>query len=369
MKAMRKMHVIAFMLCMAGANARAEPIDLIGTRIDLPFDYTLLQTENGRSAGSGTVATQRKLLEVRDGDGKVHKIAVAVVYIAPERVSNHAMEEAIDKSAIEAAAKPGVREAADFRIDGFPFHFIDGTFEDRSYSQRMGINGVVNGAVYRLAVLASDRSPLTRELAERLKAVHLDYAALLKLKPDFEEEARMAVLDDTLDTPLNRLRLGKGTQARLTFSYLQSDADGVAVFRTRSFGLFKAGFWTLQSLGLNISCGRADAIEAADRGDFLQMNSERNDEDKRERYTDVSAPQATTMLGLPARMASAHGGKVAPLRRTLVRRWQVEHDGSVFRIGIERLNGSPVEQSLVEQLQDAKPMCQLGLQFGARPAT
>jgi hypothetical protein len=35
----------------------------------------------------------------------------------------------------------------------------------------------------------------------------------------------------------------------------------------------------------------------------------------------------------------------------------------VYQAEIERINGSPVEKKLLQQLEEAEPMCQLGLQF------
>ncbi len=354
-------------LCLCAPFAQAKTAEALGVRIDLPFEYTLLRKEEGRSMGRTLSVSQRHELEVSDATGKKQKVMLVAVYIAPERISNASMEAAADKDATEAAGKPGVRQSSTFKNDGFPFHFIDGPIENKSYPQRMSISGVVNGALYRFAVLAPDTSLLTSELAQRIKAIDLDYADLLKVKSGFEEEARLAVQDNQLDTPLSRLQLDKGTQARLSYSYLSTDGSGAPVARMRNFSLFKAGFWALQSLQLSIGCGREKGLGGEhDIRDFLLMTSEREEQDKSERYTQVSMPEATTMLGLPAETTTAKGPKVNALRSTGVHRWLVRHDGDFFQIGIERLNGSPVEKLLMTQLQSAAPMCQLGLQFGAR---
>lgn len=355
-------------LCLGALPLHAKPVTAVGARIDLPFEYTLLRTEDGRSAGRMVSATQRQELEVDAAGGK-QKIVLVAVYVAPDRITNRLMEEMADKDASEAALKPGVRDSGDFKIDGFRFHFIDGPVENEKYPEHMAISGVVNGALYRIAVLAPDQRLLTPELALRLKAIRLDYAGLLKIKADFEEEARMAVQDNALDTPLNRLMLDKNTQARLLSSYLETGADGAPLFRSRTFGLFKAGMWTLQSLSLFIGCGREDSFEdEKEIRSFLLMTSEGEEEDKEDRYTQVTSPAPATMLGLRAETASAKGARVNAMRSTEVRRWQLRNEGNIFNIGIERLNGSPVEKLVVGQLESASPMCQLQLQFGSRPA-
>jgi hypothetical protein len=355
-------------LCLCVLPLHAKPVTAVGAQIDLPFEYTLLRTEDGRSAGRMVSATQRQELEVRDAAGGKQKIVLVAVYVAPDHITNHLMEEVADKDASEAALKPGVRGSGDFKIDGFRFHFIDGPIKNEEYPQHMAISGVVNGALYRIAVLASDQRLLTPELALRMKAIRLDYAGLLKIKADFEEEARMAVQDNALDTPLSRLMLDKGTQARLSSSYLKTGGDGVPLFRSRTFGLFKAGMWTLQSLSLFIGCGREDSFEdEKEIRSFLLMTGEGEEEDKEDRYTQITSPTSATMLGLRAETATAKGGKVNAMRSTVVRRWLARNEGNVFNIGIERLNGSPVEKLVVGQLESAPPMCQLQLQFGSRP--
>jgi hypothetical protein len=127
--------------------------------------------------------------------------------------------------------------------------------------------------------------------------------------------------------------------------------------------------WTLQSVSLFIGCGRADSFEdEKEIRSFLLMTSEGEEEDKEDRYTQITSPAPAMMLGLRAETATAKGARVNAMRSTEVRRWLLRNEGNVFNIGIERLNGSPVEKLVVGQLESASPMCQLQLQFGSRPA-
>ena len=368
---MRGRHAwIACLVAAWASAAHAETPALFGVGFDPGFEYTVRKVEDRRS-GPGTISvTQLHHVEVADpAGGAPRKLMMGVVYVAPQGASNTAMQEAFDDSTSELVAKPGTRDTARFEVDGFPFHFIDGPLQDGDFPERMSIGGVVNGALLRLSVMTADTALLTPELAQRLKAVKLDYAALLRAKADFEAESRLAVREQLLDTPLSRIETGRGVQSRLAASYLQTDGEGQPLFRSRSFALFKAGFWTLQGLSLMVGCGDRSAFDEKETDAFLTMKARLRDEDADDRPTNLSPPQPSTLAGLPARLVTAKGGKINPMRRTDVSRWQAEQDGRIYQMEIERSNGSPVEKDLIRQLQSASPMCQLGLQFGARPAT
>lgn len=349
--------------------AHAGKADLFGVAFELPFEHSVRKIEDHRGGGGTISVRQWYHVDVPDPAGGTPREAMlGVIYLAPQGASNSAIQEAFDENASEASSKPGTRDTARFDIDDFSFHFIDGPLEHGDYPQRMSIGGVVNGAVLRLSVLAHDASLLTPELAERLKATTLKYAELLRAKADFEAESRLAVRDNALDTPLSRIELGRTVQARLAGSYLQTDGEGRPLYRSRTFGLFKSGFWTLQGLSLSVGCGERAAFDQEGPEGFLTMEARLRDEDG-DRPVNLSPPQPSTLAGLEARLITAKGGKVNPMRRTDISRWLAETDGNVYQVEIERLNGSPVEKELIRQLQSADPMCQLGLQFGARSGT
>ena len=363
----------AWIACLTAAwatVAHAQKPDLFGVAFEPPFDYTVRKVEE-RRIGTGMISvTQWQHVEVADpAGGPPRKLMLGVVYVAPQGVSNTAMQESFDESTAELVAKPGVRDTARLEIDGFPFHFIDSPLQEGDYPERMSIGGVVNGAMLRLSVQAKDTALLTPELAQRLKAVRLDYAGLLRAKADFEAESRLAVREHLIDTPLSRIESGRGVQARLAGSYLQVDGSGRPSFRSRSFALFKAGFWTMQGLSLTVGCGERAALDEEGVDAYLSMKTRLRDEDEDDRPTDLSPVQPSTLAGLPARLVTAKGGKINPMRRTDISRWQAELDGKIYQVEIERFNGSPVEKDLVRQLQSASPMCQFGLQFGSRTGT
>jgi len=358
---------IACLLAAWASAAHAEKPRLFGVVFEPGFDYTVRRVEDRRSGTGAIAVTQWQHIEVADpAGGEPRELTLGVVYVAPQGVSNTSMQEAFDESTSEMAAKPGTRDTARIEIDGFPFHFIDGPLQEGDYPERMSVGGVVNGAMLRVSVMAKDTALLTPDLAERLKAMKLDYAGLMRAKADFEAESQLAVREHLLDTPLSRIETGRGVQSRLTASYLQVDGHGQPVFRSRSFALFKAGFWTLQGLSLTVGCGGLAAFDGKDPDAFLTMEARLRDEDEDDRPTGLSPPQPSTLAGLPARLVTAKGGKINAMRRTDVSRWQAERDGNVYQMEIERFNGSPVEKDLIRQLQSASPMCQLGLQFGGR---
>lgn len=358
--------IAALLFGWTGVVHASKP-DLFGVELDLPFEYTLRKVEDRRSGGGTISVDQRHFIEVVHPEGgEPQELLVVVTYVALEGVSNSAMQQAFDDEVSKAASNPATRSTASLGIDDFPFQFIDGAVEQGDYPERMSIGGIVNGALVRVSVLAKDASLLVPELAVRLKSVKLGYAELLRAKADFEAEARIAVLENELDSPLSRVQLGRGVQARLVASYLQTDATGQPVFRSRSFGLFKAGFWTLQGLSLNVGCGDVTAFGEDGPEGFLTLESRLRNEDADERPVNISLPQPSTLAGLQARMVTAKGGKINPMRRTDISRWQAEDGGVIYHMEIERMNGSPVEKELIRQLQSAIPMCQLGLQFGDR---
>ncbi len=345
----------------------AQKPALFGVDLEVPFEYTVRKVEDRRGGASTISVTQWQHIQVADPAGDApRELMLGVSYVAPQGASNAAVQEAFDENAAESASKPGTRDSARVEIDGFPFHFIDGPLETGDYRERMSIAGVVNGAILRLSVLAKNATLLTPELAGQLKAMRLDYAGLLRAKADFEAESRLAVQENLLDTPLSRVELGRGVQARLTASYLQTDAEGRPLFRSRGFALFKAGFWTMQGLALSIGCGERAAFDEEGPGEFLSMAARLRDENEDDRPVNLSPPQPSTLAGLAAELVTAKGGKINPMRRTDISRWMAEHDGMVYQMEIERFNGSPVEKELIRQLQSAASMCQLGLQFGGR---
>lgn len=355
--------LLVLALCLLPGLGRAENARIMGASIELPFDYTLVGTQDASRNDMLFSATQWKRIEVTDKDGTKHRMQLVATYSASGRLSNTAMEEAAEKASLEQAAKPGVRSSTSLKVDGFPFHFIEGPAENKRYPQRMTMSGVINGALYQISVMGADGSLLNEELAKRLKAISIDYAQLLKLRPAFEEEAKAAVADGVLDTPLNRIRLDDSTRARLSSSVLMTDAAGTPVYRVRGFALFKAGFWTMQSMVVYVGCGSEEAYSRVDDGNFLAMND--GDDEDDEHYVDVSAPEDAILAGLPARTATARGSKAIGLRRTSIRRWEAKKDGVLYQAGLVRLNGSPIEKLIGTQLAAGPAICQLGLNYGA----
>ncbi|WP_345450207.1 hypothetical protein [Pseudoluteimonas lycopersici] len=352
------------MLCLLPGLVRAENTRVMGTSIDLPFEYALVGTEDSSSNNALFSAVQWKRIEVTDKDGTKHRLQLVASYTSSDRLSNTAMEDVAEKASVEQAAKPGVRSSTSLEVDGFPFHFIEGPADNKQYPQRMSMSGVINGALYQFSIMAGDQGLLTEELAKRVKAISIDYAQLLKLRPAFEEESKAAVVDGVLDTPLNRIRLDASTRARLSSSVRMTDAAGTPVFRVRGFSLFKAGFWTMQNLMVYVGCGSEEAYSRVNEGNFLAMNDGGDDEDD-EHYVDVSVPESAILAGLPARTATARGGKAIGLRRTSIRRWEAKKDGTLYQAGLIRLNGSPIEKLIGTQLETGPATCQLGLNYGA----
>ncbi len=358
------MAVLAFSLFACGTVTAAQ-IELIGARMDIPSEYRVVQKEELRRHGRSFTARQQQKIQVTDAQGQPHDLLVVANYFSMPNIDNAVMEDIVRKGVDETAAKPG-NSVSPQRLDGFDFHFIEGPLDaEKTYKHRMMLTGVLNGASYVISILAKEDGVLSPAIANSLKNAKLDYAGMLRLKPAFEDEAKVAVQGNMLDTPLNRLALDSKTQARLISSYLRSDASGEVTHRVRGFGLFKAGFWTLQNLSVAVGCGSAASQDGDPHRDFITMKDGLEEEDADERVAQVSAPAAATLATLAAETATAKGSKVNAYKRSDIRRWSAVHAGQVFQVDVARVNGSPVEKMLIDQLRKAEPRCQSGLQFGA----
>lgn len=356
---------IAACAALAGAwlvagGAQAAPIELLGTRLELPFGYQVQHVRESFSQGYGLRAERIYELLVTDGEAKGGTVQVDASYYSPDRIDAGVVQGWLRADAEKAAADKDNRAVQPLQIDGFGFTFVDGALKSGDYPQRMLVNGAVNGAVYRVGVYAKDTKPLSPALAASLKALRIDYPALLRVRSDFDTEATASVSPAGMVTPLGLLSLPHGVSARLSSSFVERDGNGKPGFRRRNFSLHKTGFWTIQNLVLSVSCGDEQPDAYAN---FIGMTSEQKDEDEKDRWTNVTPTQPARLAGLPAETATASGGQIG-IRHTDVTRWAAHAGGRFYGVQIERLNGSPIETSLGKQLATAKPECLVGQPFG-----
>lgn len=343
-------------------DAGAANLKLLGTQVELPFDYKVVSHSEGFESNYGLRSYDSYELEVAGGDAKGKKLIVGTEYYAPSRIEAGVVQNWVRGEAEKAAAKPDNRSVQPLEIDGFGFNFIDGPVDSKDYPQRMGLVGAINGASFRVSVWAADATPLSPQLAAALKAVKVDYASLLKLKGRFEDEGKGATGEGWMETPLGRLQLGSGVSSSLISSMSKRDGDGKPVFRRRSFGLHKTGFWTIQNLALSVSCGKDDPKEF---DDYLQMTAQQQDKDVKDRFTNVSMPIPALFASVQGQAATADGPLINGVRHSAVIRWGSRQNGSMFLAQVERLNGSPIETALATQLSAAAPQCRSDLPFGA----
>jgi hypothetical protein len=354
---------LSFLLLLASPLAWAKPLEILGARVDLPFDYQVVDTTEHIQSSYGLSTSQVFEIQVNSGDAKGQTLVVDALYYSPSNLDAGAMQSFLRSEAEKAAVEPGVRSVLPIQIDGFGFNFVDGPIKSKKYPQRMAMAGVVNGAAYTLKIGASDVRAMSPQLAERMKAMHLDYASLLKARSRFDEEARQASKNHVLESPIGSLQLDSDVSARLVDSFVKRNATGNPVFRRRSFGLYKTGFWTIQNLLIAAGCGKQDTVDLDSYGKFVHMTEEQANEDVKKRYTDVVGPVPGTLLGLTAETSTATGPQINPMRHTGVHRWAAKQDDTMYMVSIERLNGSPVENALVKQFSADKPVCRLDLPF------
>jgi len=343
-------------------DAAAGTLKLLGTQVDLPFDYKVLTHTEGFESNYGLRSYDSYELEIAGGDAKGKKVSVGTEYYAPSRIEAGVVQNWVRGEAEKAAGKADNRSVQPLEIDGFGFNFIDGPVEGKEYPQRMGLVGAINGAVFRVAVYATDATPLSPQLAGALKAIRVDYAGLLKLKGRFEDEGKDATGEGWMETPLGRLQLASGVSSSLISSLSKHDGAGQPLFRRRSFGLHKTGFWTIQNLALSVSCGKDDPKQF---DDYLQMTAQQQDKDEKDRFTNVSAPIPALFVSQQGQASTADGPLINGLRHSAVIRWASRQGGNMFLAQVERLNGSPIETALAKQLAAAAPQCRSDLPFGA----
>lgn len=340
----------------------AGNLKLMGTQVELPFDYKVSSHAEGFESNYGLRSYDTYELEITGGDAKGKKVTVGTEYYAPSRIEAGVVQNWVRGEAEKAAGKPDNRSVQPLEVDGFGFNFIDGPVDGKEYPQRMALVGAINGATFRVSVWATDVTPLSPQLASALKAVRIEYAGLLKLKARFEDEGKAATGEGWMETPLGRLQLASGVSSSLISSMTKRDGDGKPVFRRRSFGLHKTGFWTIQNLALSVSCGKDDA---KDFDDYLQMTAQQQDKDAKDRFTNVSVPIPALFASVQGQAATADGPLINGVRHSAVIRWGSRQNGSMFLAQVERLNGSPIETSLAKQLSAAAPQCRSDLPFGA----
>lgn len=343
-------------------DAVAGSLKLLGTQVELPFDYKVLSHTEGFTTTYGQRSFDSYELEITAGDAKGKKLQVATEYYAPSRIEAGVVQNWVRSEAETAAGKSGNRSVQPLEIDGFGFNFIDGPVESKEYPQRMQVVGAISGAVFRLAAWAADTSTLSPQLAGALKAVHVDYAALLKLKGRFDDEGKGATGSGWMETPLGRLQLASDVKSMLLSSTSKHDGAGQPLFRRRSFALNKAGFWTIQNVVVSVSCGKE---EPKDFDDFMQMTAQQQDKDPKDRYINITAPVPALLASVQGQSATADGPLINGMRRSAVVRWGSRKDGTMFLAQVERLNGSPIETALAKQLSAAAPQCRSDLPFGA----
>ena len=363
----RARHAIALLALLLGQPALAGEVKILGAQLQLPYEYQLLKSTEHFSSGYGLSTMETRIIEITSGEFQGQTIEIDASYYTPSRVDAGTVQGWMRTEAEKAAAEAGMRSVVPVQIDGFGFNFIDGPSRSKEYPQRMSVSGAVNGAVYRLTVFAKDAKLLSAQLAQQMKGLRLDYASLLKAKGRFDEEGKLAAKDNWLESPFGRLVVGSGVTPRLSGSYIHRNGAGEIIGRRRSFGLHKTGFWTIQNLVVSVSCSKEDAF-ADVYSDFLHMTAEKNDEDVEDRYTNVTAPRPAQLLGLPGETASATGPEFNALRNIQVNRWAAKKDGINYMLQVQRVNGSPIENALVKQLENAAPACKLDLPFGPQMA-
>lgn len=367
--------MLALLFCTA--QIQAATFEVVGAKLDLPFEYTLQQRSKSYEREYGLTLFESVEMRITSGPHAGQELRVAVYARSSDRLDSAVMQQVVRSYAEEQISKPGVRMVEPMKLDGFDFYFMDLPVDGKDFNQAMRVDGVINGTIYRLAFFAKSAAPLDADLNRALRATRLDYPSLLKLTPNFSLEQTAAVDRTKLLTPAGTVTLPDGLNAVLINSLVVEDGEGKLVLRKRGYSLRKIGFWTEQRMYFTATCGTEANLDA-DR--FVRMVTAESSPDgsdaegatvgaeRREtQFLLVGKPADATVAGMPGRFSTGKwtsDGKVPT--SAWVRRWATAREGVTYQYQLARFSGPvKVEQEIAKQVAAASGTCRVDLPFGA----
>ncbi len=352
----------------------AEPLDVLGARVALPFEYRVLERAETRLGDVGITAIESVDIEVRSGPALGQRVRVSAYRHAPSVLDQGTVQGLVRRHAEQLSGRIGTRSVRPLQIDGFGFYFIDARTGTGAYSDALQLYGTVNGAVHRVMLLVKDRSLLTPALIDGFVATRIDFEHGLRHGFAFRDEQTRAHRKGEIETPIGTLALPRGTEARMVMSSIIRDGEGHPMFRGRGFGLFKGGVLTQQSLYFWAGCGSeptaaSSTFIAMDNGDDASDGQKVNDiEDPS--YALQSGPAPATFAGLRGERSAGQWRAAGRLPRTYpVNRWVAHAEAGALQAELRRYSGSEkVDEAFARQLASLAPVCRRDLDFGIAPA-
>ena len=365
---------LALSLLLALPGARAAPLDILGTRIDLPFDFEVADSsETLLHSRTGVTASQVVRIKPLDGAAGDERLVFAASYFSPHHPDARALAAELPRVASRAASQPGVRSSSTLRIDGSEFNVVAGTSKDKAFPQAIRWFGVVGDAVYSVQISAADAHRLGPPLTARIGAIGFDRATLEKTRARMDAESSVALREERMQTPIGDVTVPRDARFKLIESFLARNGAGEPVFRRRTFGFLELDDQASQTMrfpqifSIVLGCGKQGALAPDDFDQFLQMTEERANHESGQLYSDFRIGGTQTLLGLASQTSRASGRSVDTwhLRHLDVRRWAAKKDGDWFMIAVNRFNGGPIENAMLAQLSTAPAVCRLDLPLGS----
>lgn len=367
--------VWAPLLLLCGLPAQAATLEVVGAKVELPFEYTVQKRTRAYEREFGLALTESSTIRITSGPQAGEELIVSVYARTSERVDAGVMQQVVREYAEEQVSKPGTRLVEPMKLDGFDFYIMSLQGEEKTYNHAMRVDGVINGMIYRMAFFANSAAPFDADMTRALRETRLDYPSLLKIKPNFTLEQTAAVDRTRLVTPAGVVTLPDGLNAALTHSLVSVDGEGRVVMRKRGYTLNKIGFWTVQRMYFDANCGTdksfdpdrfvrmAVAESSPDGRDAASVGAERREN----QFVLVGTPGDATVAGMPGRFSAGKWTSTDKVPLTAsVRRWAAAREGVTYQFQLARFTGPvKVEQEMARQVAAASGSCRMDLPFGA----
>ena len=278
---------LAISAVVAG-NAAAKKLDTIAGSVELPFEFHVKDTtESATNGGSGYSASQQVHIAIDSGPLKGHESRIGVNYYAPSRADSGIVQGWVQKSAEDAAAKPGASDILPVQLAGFPFILLttnatdpnakktdasaaaptatsDVTTSeiDKDAERITTMSGSINNSMLSIWFSRPKNAEFDAAATKAIKELNLDFASVLKLRSRFDVASLGAVVDKKMMAPTGVYSSVDDLLPKLYDIYVKTDGNGKPIAEKLTYYLSKMGFWTLQRMIFSSYCSLEDGQDA-----------------------------------------------------------------------------------------------------------
>ena len=372
-----------FMLFSALAGtAQAKKLSTFAGSVDLPFDFQVKdRAESAKSSTvSGFTATQVIRITIESGPLKGHEARLGAYYFASSKIDSGLMQSWVQKTAEDAAAKPGATAMSALQISGFPFIAMTtnatrdnktagsanpaggadvpagdagASTDDPDGARITTITGTINNAMVSVSFVRAKNPELDAPLASAVKGLELDFGSILKLRSRFDQASQAAIVDKRMIAPSGDYAPVEDLVPRLYEIWVKTDAKGVPVAAKNTYLFFKAGFWSNQRMSFSSLCDLGIGQDAKEIAKMKNITSGSTTD----KLTVTEGPVSVKFGGLDAvRIATKHttqSGSTTSESDGV--RWVATDRDTAYVIDMLTAGGSSLERSLVSQI-DSHPL-------------